>query len=415
MYADPVLADGRRVSILSPGVINRDAGPDFSNARIRTDEGDWAGNVEVHLKASDWYRHGHDTDRAYDSVVLHVVADNDMRVFRSDGSEIPVLVIKASDAFLAAFRSLSENKGPTPACAMIFEEMSPLHKRHWLDRMLVERMQTKSTDILRTLEFFKGDWEQTCFTVVARALGFGLNAAPFETLSRSVPLRILAHHSDDPVQLESILFGQAGMLDMSSRIFDEYYQLLCREYIFLSRKYSLRPVGKELLWKYARTRPANFPHRRIALLASYLLGGFRMMRTIIESGDDIERLRLLFMQDLSTYWQKHFSFDETSVTKGGALSRQSCELMIINVAAPLNFAYGIYTGNDGCRDAALSLLASLKAENNSITRAWTEAGMEPKDAHDSQALLHLRRTYCSEGRCLECGWGHKFVSHTLRP
>lgn len=414
LYADSVLSDGRKVCIISPGIHNRDSGPDFSDACIETEDGKWAGNVEVHIRASDWYRHGHDTDPAYDSVVLHVVAEDDARVCRRDGSEIPVIVIKASDSFLAAFESLSSPYGGKPICGAVLEDMPGIQRSQWLERMLIERLQTKGEEILRTLDFFKGDWEQACFTVVARALGFGLNAAPFETLARSVPLNILAHHSDDAVQLEALLFGQAGMLDMSSRIFDEYYQLLCREYIFLSRKYSLRPVKDVLLWKYARTRPANFPHRRIALLASYALGGFRMLHTIIEAGDDIDRLRTLFMRDLSSYWRTHFSFDSESTTKGGALTRQSCALMIINVAVPLNYAYGMYTGNDSCLDASYALLSGLHAENNSITRGWTSAGMLPGDARESQALLHLHRAYCREGRCLECGWGHRYISEQLR-
>lgn len=408
LYATPVTTDGRPLEVVWPGTPNEDAGPDFSNAIVSVGGRRWAGNVEIHLRASDWFRHGHDVDPAYRNVVLHVVAKADMDVPGPDGSPIPTLEIPMPPELQKSFTTLCA-KTDALKCADILPDMDSLVRLSWTDRMGLERLQTKAEGILDTLKFFNGDWEQTCFTVLARALGFGLNAQPFDILARNTPLSVLGKHSDDITQLEALIFGRAGMLDDSRDITDDYFRALCREFTFLSHKYSLRPLGQELHWKYARTRPANFPHRRLSLLAAYLLGGFRMFREIIDPDASPQNLERLFDIIPSDYWQRHFAFGSETEYRSPALSRQSLRLLTVNCAAPLRFAYGHYRGDENLCDSAREMLENLPAESNRIVRVWKDAGLPPANAFESQALLHLRREYCLRGRCLDCAWGYRML------
>lgn len=401
---------GEPVSIISPGVLNTDAGPDFSNARLRIGNTEWCGNVEIHVKASDWYHHRHDQDPAYDSVILHVVAVDDRKVCRSDGSSIPQVLVSFPESFYRIYSSLADNIGGVRCQHLLpsLLESDPLSVSAWLETLAVERMQAKASRILDELRNGAGDWERTCFVTFARGLGFGLNSEPFEILARSIPLKCLARHSNDSLQLEALLFGQAGMLDTSVHIFDEYYQLLCREYFFLARKYGLRPMNAGL-WKYARTRPGNFPHRRIALLAKAVEGGFSMMSDIIAAGADIERLRSIFDLRPEGYWRNHTGFDMEAGTPGGGLSPASTDLLLINVASPLLYAHGATYGDADAAETGLDIWCLLKSENNIKTRQWSSAGIGCENAMRSQGLLQLSKEYCDKGRCLDCRIGHSLL------
>lgn len=412
-FADSRLVDGTPLKVLSPGLPNGDAGPDFFNARISAGGNLWAGNVEIHVNASDWMRHRHDGDPAYDSVILHVVGVDDMRIRRADGSEIPQLLISAPPSIMEAYGQLTA-PGESKPCDSLFPSLSPLHRHEWLSRLGIERLQSKAKNALRILESLSGDWEQTCFTLLARSLGFGLNSEAFEVLALNTPLSVLAHHSDNILQLEAILFGQAGMLDPSVRIFDEYYQLLCREYFFLARKYSLRPPLKASQWKYARTRPANFPHRRIALLASLMEGGTHsLMSRIMDADGEIDALELIFRHSVSSYWNTHFSFDSASAWKPGLLSRGSLDSICVNAVAPLLYAYALHTSDATLADKAVAILYSIPAEKNSVTGGWKMRGVGSSSAFDSQALIHLYKNYCSLSRCFECRWGQRVFRNKI--
>ena len=264
------LTDGRMLHLVNPGNQNFDAGPDFSNARIRVDGMQWAGNVEIHLRASDWYHHGHDRNPVYDQVMLHVVGVNDRSVTRKDGSMMPTLVFNVPEEAQRLYVSLTSPVAEKIRCAASISKIPRLTLEDWLESLALERIQEKATRILDENDNLRGDWEQTCFVTLARGLGFGLNGVPFEILARSLPLKFIRRHSDNLFQIEALLFGQAGMLDSSCRIFDDYYQQLCREYYFLARKYSLKPMQTSV-WKFARTRPQNFPHRRIAFLCKAII------------------------------------------------------------------------------------------------------------------------------------------------
>lgn len=402
--------DGRSIEVIDPGRLNTDSGPDFFNSKIRADGTEWAGNIEIHVKASDWHRHGHQNDPAYDSIILHVVGVADQRIHRSDGSLIPQVVMTMPENFFRTFSTL-QTETDTIRCASAIPDIPSITAIDWLETLAIERIQAKSDKIKETYAACGNDWEQTCFITLARGLGFGLNGDPFEMLARSIPLKILHHHSDTPHQLQAILFGQAAMLDSSLHIFDEYYQLLCREYYFLARKYGLRPM-RAGLWKYARTRPQNFPHRRLAFLSKACEGGFALFSKLIAANGDELESRKLFDWHIEGYWQSHFSFDTEIKTQSDTLSQASITLLLINVVAPLLYTYGAMRGNPELAEKGLDLLSSLPAESNAIIREWQRCGLSASDAMRTQALIHLRKEYCDRRKCLYCRFGHQLLSYS---
>lgn len=404
-------ADGARIEVIDPGRLNTDSGPDFFNAKIKADGIEWVGNIEIHVKASDWIRHGHDTDPAYDSIILHVVNISDRRIQRHDGSMIPQVEITIPRDFLATYATLTETSG-SMKCGSAIPSLSRIAIADWLESLSIERLQAKAQRVSDILSLTANDWEQTCFVMLARALGFGLNGDPFEMLARSIPLKILHHHSDNPLQLQALLFGQAAMLDSSLHIFDEYYQLLCREYFFLARKYNLRPM-RPGLWKYARTRPQNFPHRRIAMLAKACEGGFSLFSKIMSNAGSTDKLRDLFRWQLAGYWHTHFSFDVEANSISDTLSEASISLLIINAIAPLIYAYGASRGNPDLAERGPDILSTLPPENNTIVRGWEQFGIKADNALRSQALIHLRKEYCDTRKCLSCRWGHSLLRKSL--
>jgi hypothetical protein len=404
---------GLPVEILSPGIHNRDAGPDFLGAHLRIGPQEWFGNVEIHVKASDWTRHGHDSNPAYENVILHVVAVDDARIHRSDGSEYEQTVVTFPESFFTMYARLADKVASIP-CTESLSSLPPLVISDWIESLSVERMQMKAERVLTVNGQLNGDWEQTAFAMLARSLGFGLNSDPFEMLARSIPLKTLWHHADNSMQVEALLFGQAGMLDMSLNIFNEYYQTLCREYYFLSRKYSLRPLSGSI-WKYARTRPNNFPHRRIAMLATHCCSQKRLMAELLDNSRDPEAIEQLFTWQLSHYWDEHNDFTTDASRIPSGLSRGSINLLMINFVAPMLYAYGAATDNPDLAARGLDIWESLPAENNTFIRQWSAAGIPSNTAAHSQALLQLRRQYCDANRCLDCRFGHALLRSQIKP
>lgn len=394
--------DGNVITVKDPGRYNIDAGPDFFNAKIHDGEREWCGNIEIHVKASDWYRHGHQNDPAYDNIILHVVAVNDMTIKRKDESEIPQVCLTATEQFIHMYVGLTETLGK-PSCLAELSRLGRLQLTDWVETLGIERIQQKARrfeDLVRSL---KGDMYQGLYILLARGLGFGLNSVPFEELAKSVSLNYLMRHRDNIHQLEALLFGQAGMLDSQQYGGDEYYFSLCREYQFLSKKYGLNPI-RPGLWKYSRTRPQNFPHRRIAILASALSDGLKLQEKLLAANGDTDRLREVFSFPASDYWKTHHNFNqagEGAVT----LSRGSLDLLLINVAAPFYYGYGAMTGDYDTAEKGVDLLNELNPEKNSIVMQWLNAGLKASNAFQSQALIQLRKEYCDRDRCLECRIG----------
>ncbi len=398
------LVDGRSVEVIDPGILNKDSGPDFFNAKIKIDGVVWIGNVEIHTSASNWYRHGHDSDPAYNNVILHVVTEDDARIASPDGGELPQLLLSPDDKYRALY-SLLDSDAPPIRCRHYIDKIDCLSRVSWLDALAYERIAQKANRISTYAAQNNGDWQQATFAALCRALGFGLNSDPFEMLGKSLSLNTLHRHSDNIFQLEALLFGQSGFLTPDNLPFDSYYQTLSMEYSFLAKKYSLTPLNPAI-WKFTRTRPANSPFRRIALLATLCSGGFNMLQSVVES-PDIESLMMLFQLSPSEYWQGRYYFGSEPSRLSRTMSESSIRLLIINFVVPLLFAYSGYIGAPELELRAVEILQSLPPEKNSLLSQWSVAGLEAESAFYSQALLQLRKEYCDRRRCLDCRFGHK--------
>lgn len=408
---DMVTNTGKKVRVVDPGLLNTDAGPDFFNAKIEIDGHMWVGNVEMHYRATDWKRHRHDSDKAYDSVILHVVAKDDAPVRRTNGELIPQLVLEVSPQFNADYASLVGATIEVP-CATKIKQVPHLTIVEWVEGLAFERLHGKVERIHQLLDSFNGSWEDVCYVTLARNFGFGINNDAFERLARRTPLRLLGKHSDSVLQIEALLFGQAGMLDAQKPGMDSYYNQLCTEYAFLSNKFQLTPMEKDS-WKLFRIRPQNFPYRRIAMLAQFIEGGFRMMNRILEAEGEKE-MRALFEVELSGYWTKHYTFGKPNERATATLSRSSIDIILINTVAPLLYAYGELTGNYEMTDKAIKLLEDLRAESNSIVSHFVAYGIDCPDALTSQALVQLKREYCDARKCIYCKIGHHLLSKAAR-
>ena len=408
---DMVTNTGKKVRVVDPGLLNTDAGPDFFNAKIEIDGHMWVGNVEMHYRATDWKRHHHDSDKAYDSVILHVVAKDDAPVRRTNGELIPQLVLEVSPQFNADYASLVGATIEVP-CATKIKQVPHLTIVEWVEGLAFERLHGKVERIHQLLDSFNGSWEDVCYVTLARNFGFGINNDAFERLARRTPLRLLGKHSDSVLQIEALLFGQAGMLDAQKPGMDSYYNQLCTEYAFLSNKFQLTSMEKES-WKLFRIHPQNFPYRRIAMLAQFIEGGFRMMNRILEAEGEKE-MRALFEVELSGYWTKHYTFGKPNERATATLSRSSIDIILINTVAPLLYAYGELTGNYEMTDKAIKLLEDLRAESNSIVSHFVAYGIDCPDALTSQALVQLKREYCDARKCIYCKIGHHLLSKAAR-
>lgn len=402
-------SDGLDVQVIDPGRRNNDAGPDFFNAKVSIGGRVWAGNVEIHVNSSDWRRHGHHTDPAYDSVVLHAVGRIDCVVERRDGSPIPQVELPYTTDYRRRYDAMV-NSPSNPACRDELPLLPPMYVTDWVASLGYERLYAKVERINAALERLDGDWQAAAYVTVARALGFSTNSDPFERLAYSTPLRCLLKHRDEPQLLEATLLGQAGFLDTvtGDDTTDRYIEALRADYSFMRAKYDLQPPGS-LSWKMARMRPPNFPHRRIAALVSLIAGGFAIGRDFAHV-DDEASARALFKIDIAGYWVSHYTFGHHTACAPQAFSASSVTSLLINALIPLLYAYGCYFGNDRRMQAAVELLQRLPAENNSVTRIFTDCGVACDDAFTSQALIQLRRAYCEPRKCLYCRIGHRLLA-----
>lgn len=408
---DMVTNDGRRVRVIDPGLLNTDAGPDFFNAKVEIDGHLWVGNVEIHVRASDWKRHHHDEDPAYDSVILHVVEKDDAPVHRINGELIPQVELRVSPRFNECYDRLINATVELP-CAARIKEVPQLTVTEWIEALAFERLHGKVDRVRELYDRYNGSWEDICYVMLARTLGFGINNDAFERLARVTPLRLLHKHSDSILQVEALLFGQAGLLN-GAHDSETYYQQLTREYAFLANKFSLRPIEGSA-WRLFRSRPQNFPYRRIALLAQFVHGGFNLMNDILDAAGDTSALRELFDVELSGYWATHYSFGKPSLSAGRALSSGSIDIVLINVVAPLYYARGEMTDDYTMTDRAIELLEDLRPERNSIVTMFQNAGIRCDNALTSQALIQLRRSYCEARKCIYCRLGHRLLATDAR-
>ena len=395
--------DGQTVEIIDPGKPNTDAGPDFFNAKIKIDNTLWAGNIEIHSLSSDWVRHHHTTDKAYDNVILHVVNKADANVFRTNGDSVAQLELAVPDHIRINYDELLREKKWIP-CADKIHQVPLFLVNDWKNSLLVERLEQKTEMIETLLSQSNNHWEEAFYVSMARSFGFGTNSEAFERLARSLPMSILAKHKDNIFQLEAMLFGQAGLLE--NTVNDEYQLNLQKEYRFLQSKYQLKPIESSE-WKLLRLRPDNFPHVRLSQFAALIHRSTKLFSKIIES-DNLQVMRGLFICEVSDYWKKHFLFGKESSVSGKRLGSKSIDILLINTVVPFLFAYFKKKNSDN--DIALKLLELIPAEKNVIIRKWMELGIGAFSAFDSQALLQLKKKYCDEKKCLLCRIGHKVLS-----
>lgn len=397
---------GESIDIQRAGDYNRHAGPDFTNARIRIGDTLWAGNVEMHLRASDWMRHRHQEDEAYENVILHVVLEEDQPVQRANGEHLPCLELKRRipHRLSKIYQKLVHNEYWIP-CQPQLPGVSLLTRRLWMDRLLVERLEQKTEEIRKMLERNQRNWEETFFQCLARNFGVKVNAEPFEQLARSIPLQLIRRHRHNLLQVEALLFGQAGLLNPSYE--DEYPRRLRREYQHLSHMYKLETM-EPAAWKFLRLRPANFPTIRLAQLAMLLHQSGQLFSKTL-AVQNVKEIEHMFEIHLSNYWKTHYLFDKESKRQTKSLGRSTIHLFVINTIAPFLFFYGRERRADKFQERALQLLEELPPENNHIIRNWKNLDMEPQSAYQSQALLQLKKNYCDQRRCLECAIGNAIL------
>lgn len=404
---------GLPVVVERPGELNRDAGPDFFDARVRVGDVLWAGNVEVHVKASDWKAHHHQGDKKYENLVLHVVYDYDYDVKTPEGDEVPTLDIhEAVPQQLWAHYQTLMNSGETDDIACLGEVggVAPFVMNSYLDRLLLDRIERKSSDVHRLLEDSKGSWENCCYWMVARYFGGKTNGYAFEMLAKVTPMRTVAKIKDNPFRVEALLMGQAGLLE--GEFEDEYPQRLQKEYNYLRVAHNLTPM-EGYLWKFFRLRPASFPTIRISQLADLMCKSSGLFSRLLDS-NDADELRKLFAVSASDYWSDHYRFDKATKTMEKSTGASFVDLLLINAWVPLLFVYGQQHDNQGCKDRAVELLRQLPGEQNRIVKLWQKGGMEVKDAARSQALIELYNEHCKERQCLQCQLGYQLLGGNRR-
>lgn len=394
--------DGKAVSVENPGMKNTDAGPDFTNAKIRIDRTLWAGNVEIHLKSSDWFTHRHHLDKAYDNIILHVVHEDDKPVFDKKGNKIATVELKDSiDTLLISnYKNFIESKNAIP-CSKLISQVSGLIILNWLEKTAIDRLQNKTEIIFNKLKLNKNDWEQTFYELMARNFGFNVNAEPFELLAKSLPQQYFAKSKDQLFQIEALLFGQAGML--ADDLADDYPSKLKTEYLYLQKKYGLKPLEKHL-WKFLRIRPNNFPTIRLAQFAGLIYKSRNLFSRVMESLS-ITDLYQLFDLECSDYWQNHYVFDKVSRPSSKKPAKSTIDLLIINTIVPFIFAYGKIKDDERHTEKAIELLTGIPPEKNHITAKFSAYGIKAENAMQSQALIQLYSHHCTQRKCLHCSVG----------
>ncbi len=404
--ADKTVAD-ESISVISQGQRNMDSGPDFFNARIRIGNTIWAGNVEIHSRSSDWFRHKHDNDSAYDNIILHVVLEDDKPVKRNNGEIIPTLVLnnKFNENIFNKYQAFIRST-KWIACEDSIESTNYFDRLSWFDTLMAERLEDKANHIFRELNNSQNDFHETFYRKLARNFGFKTNGDIFELLANSLPLKILAKHNNNLLQIEALLFGQAGMLNIEFT--DDYPEQLFKEHLFLSEKYNLKSIDPKP-WKFMRMHPANFPTIRISQFANIIHRSSGLLHKILET-ERLADIISLFKTQASPYWTDHFRFGKTTNPKVKELGVGSINLLLINTIIPFTFVYGKQTASDALMEKAVNWLEQIKAENNVIIRNFKDRGIKAENAMQSQALLQLKNNYCDKKRCLDCRIGYLLLN-----
>lgn len=395
-------SSGEIINVKTPGSHNQLSGPDFFNAKVELNGQLWAGNVEIHIKSSDWYAHNHQEDTNYDNVILHVVWDDDVSVFRKDGTQIPTLILKEyiSEELLETYQKLLDAKNYTFInCENDFGQVDQFVKNNWLDRLYVERLEQKSIIINQLLKYTNNDWEHVLFLMLIKNFGSKINGDAFLELGKSIDFSIIRKLHEQPLAIEGLLMGQAKFLNEVIEI-DQYYKVIKEEYSFLKSKYKLVQPFKAP--EFFRLRPLNFPTIRLAQLSKIYAANNNLFHLLIEK--EKPDLTEIFNLGTSEYWESHYNFGKISKKRIKNISSSFANLVLINTIIPLKFCYQQYKGSIDY-ESLFSLLSSIKKEENSIISNFSQLGAEINDAKSSQSHLQLHNKYCIKGKCLDCAIG----------
>ena len=408
IYPSLKTQQNENVTVINPGQRNTDSGPDFFNALIKIGDETWAGNIEVHVNSSDWDKHKHSGDKAYDNIILHIVYQNDKNIKRSNGQLIPCVELKDyfNPSIMNNYVDFMSSK-TWIACENTISHMGHFDLHNWFDKLTIERLEKRTQQTIEKLENNKFDLHEVFYHKLARGFGFNTNSTPFELLLTNTPLSALSKHSNNKLQIEAILFGQAGFL--KQEFADDYPNKLKKEFLFLSHKYNLKPIERKL-WKFMRMRPSNFPTIRISQFASLICKTDGILNPIFET-QKLNTVISVFEISASDYWDNHYQFDKESIKKSKKkFGKSSIELLLINTIIPFMFAYGQVNNMPELKDRSLEWLEKLKAEKNLIIRNFSKNSIIPSNAFQSQALIQLYKEYCINRRCLECRIGHKLMN-----
>ncbi len=397
--------DNEPLEIRSTGTHNYDSGPDFSNARIKIENTIWAGNVEIHLRSSDWNRHKHFNDDAYQNVILHVVYEHDKPIYRKNGTIIPVLKLEFDKSIFERYTYLQIAK-ESIGCSIFIHNVDSFFVNNWIDRLGIERIERKSKEIKYRWERNNKDLEQTFYEQIAISFGLKVNAAPFEQLTKNLSLKTLMHHCDSVFQLEALLFGCAGFLEENPC--SDYQQKLTVEYNHLKNKYGLKPLEKHQ-WKFMLMRPGNFPTIRIAQFAS-VINNYDVLFSKIINTTGKNNFEEEFLVTTSLFWDTHYTFEKTSPNRKKKVGKQTLKNIVINSIAPFLFFYGDIKNQQIYKDKAVELIQNIPFESNHIVKNWEKAGVKPKNAFESQALIQLFNEYCKPRKCINCQIGNYILS-----
>lgn len=403
-YTNLKTTSGKSLVVLSPGVQNKNAGPDFEHSRLIIDQTEWAGTVEVHVKSSNWYIHQHQHDKAYNNVILHVVYEHDREINLQDGTIPETLALKSlvDERLLRRYEEMMQSKGWI-ACEQYLSTIDPFVITQWLDRLLMERLEDKSGELNKLLAETKEDWEEITYILLARNFGFKVNAIPFELLAKNTPYKLIAKNRFQATWIEALIFGQAGMLE-NEDFTDAYPNKLREIYYHLRHTHQLRPLPKSA-WKFLRMRPANFPTLRLAQFAAWCIQEEHLFSKILQL-KSIDQFRDLFCKiEVHAYWRAHYVFDRATKNHNTTFGMGSIDNIIVNTVVTILIAYGKYIGKEMYLYRAIGLLEELAGEKNQIINQFEKLGLKVKSAATSQALLQLKYKYCDQHKCLGCSIG----------
>lgn len=405
LYSSPTFTTnkGREIKIIKPGIMNKDAGPDFFCAHIQIDDVILVGNVEIHINSSDWYRHNHNKDKAYNNVILSVNYFNDVEVQNSLGDTIETIELKFAEDLYKLYDYI-RNNNEMPKCLKYINKI-PIYKlKIHLESLLIERLEAKNEDIRKDVENTNNDWEECFYRLVLKYWGGNVNSDAFYRLSLVIPYKILLKHSNNIQSIEALLFGASGLLDNTYD--DTYSNTLRGEWAYLKRKYKLSEMSISE-WRFMRTRPNLFPTIRISLLSSFITQLSHICRDIITKDVSVKDISS-FMNKISTssYWNEHYTFGKLSSYKLKNMGLLMQQIIIINCIIPFIFGYGKYNEDENIIERAINLMYELPLEINRITKSWKESlGVELNNAANSQAIIHLNKEYCSQKKCIKCKLG----------